>query len=117
MNEIYTIFIISEKMEKETNKQILAKLETLTSGSDKVQTGLQELKDGQTRMTAELSSVRKEVETVKGEVTRLKERNDDIEGRLSQLEERNEGPGRRDYQWREAVDYAKRVVVFDTTRK
>ena len=65
------------------------------------------LKSGQQNITRELAEVRKDVDF-------LQKRNDDIEKRLTALEEAGSSARNSNtYQWRQAVKYAKKVVVLN----
>ena len=99
-----------------SNEMLMQKLMQM----DEIGKGVNKLQEGQLRMTTEIEHVKQQVEKVTTDVELLKnksEKNDsDIQGilgRLRKLEEGGGGESARSYQWRESVNYAKRVVVFE----
>ena len=72
------------------------------------------LKSGQQNITRELAEVKSQVGEVRKDVDFLQKRNDDIEKRLTALEEAGSSARNSNtYQWRQAVKYAKKVVVLN----
>ena len=103
-------------------EEILRKLTGLEQGGKRLEDGLSELKGGQqklcqdmTEVKTDISRVKDDVHKIEGDVTSLQDKNLEIERRLRALEEGGQvgsemSSGR--YEWHEAVEYARRVVVF-----
>ena len=100
-----------------TIEAVLNEIKNLTTTTKETKKVVDELKTGQQTITKELSDVKKQVGEVREDVEGLKKRNDDIEARLKVLEEGGPASSRNTYQWKEAVEYAKRVVVLDLPKE